>query len=35
METLWLIVGTLFINLGTAYFAYLGTQAPERGRYFY
>jgi bacteriorhodopsin len=35
METLWLIVGALCMGLGTAYFAYLGTRAPDRGRYFY
>jgi bacteriorhodopsin len=35
METLLLIVGTLGMGLGTAYFAYLGTQSPEGGRYFY
>ena len=35
METLWLIVGTLGMGLATAYFMYLGTQAPEGGRYFY
>ena len=35
METLLLILGTLGMGLATAYFAYLGSQSPFRGRYFY
>lgn len=35
METLLLILGTLGMGLATAYFAYLGSQSPEGGRYFY
>ena len=35
MQTFWLILGVLGMGLATAYFAYLGTQAPPGGRYFY
>ena len=35
MQTFWLILGVLGMGLATAYFAYLGTQAPPEGRYFY
>jgi bacteriorhodopsin len=35
MQTFWLILGVLGMGLATAYFAYLGTQAPSEARYFY
>jgi len=35
MQTFWLILGVLGMGLATAYFAYLGTQAPLGARYFY
>jgi bacteriorhodopsin len=35
VQTFWLVLGVLGMGLATAYFAYLGTQAPPGGRYFY